>query len=247
MFHRVTLPAALGLLLSVVTCATAAAAGNEAVAATIESFITSGSAVLAGETDDQRLADIYLYYSDRDFKPIWTRDSGAKSKAKALLGVLKAAAEHGLDPDDYSIDEIEERLNSTDPGGTRRARSPDLGRVCRLWPRSRQGTHRSREHQFRDPRAAEGTRTLEPHRRRRGCRRHRALPLHRGACRLGVCRTEGRSRPLSGHCGGGRLADPAGGSDAEAGHERCARARSAQASVRHRRIFRRRRRPGHTL
>ncbi|MDP9138283.1 MAG: hypothetical protein M3N38_08905, partial [Pseudomonadota bacterium] len=113
--HRITLPAALGLLLSIAASGNAAAAGNEAVAATIESFITSGSAVLAGETDDQRLADIYLYYSDRDFKPIWTRDSGAKSKAKALLKVLKAAAEHGLDPNDYSIDEIEERMNSTDP------------------------------------------------------------------------------------------------------------------------------------
>ncbi len=114
MFHQITL-VALSLLVSAVICRPAGAAGNEAVAATIESFITAGNAVLADETDDQRLADIYLYYSDRDFKPIWTRDSGAKTKAKVLLSVLKAAAEHGLDPRDYSIDEIEERLDSTDP------------------------------------------------------------------------------------------------------------------------------------
>jgi murein L,D-transpeptidase YcbB/YkuD len=115
MFHRVTLPAALGLLISIATCGNAGAAGNEAVAATIESFITAGTAVLADETDDQRLTDVYLYYSDRDFKPIWTRDAGAKTKAKVLLKVLKAAGEHGLDPNDYSIDEIEERIDSTDP------------------------------------------------------------------------------------------------------------------------------------
>ncbi len=114
MFHQVSL-AALSLLVSAAMCQRAGAAGNEAVAATIESFITAGNAVLADETDDQRLADIYLYYSDRDFKPIWTRDSGAKTKAKVLLNVLKAAADHGLDPRDYSIDEIEERLDSTDP------------------------------------------------------------------------------------------------------------------------------------
>jgi murein L,D-transpeptidase YcbB/YkuD len=107
--------AGFGLLIWIAMASSAAAADNEAVAATIESFITSGSAVLADETDDQRLADIYLYYADRDFKPIWTRDSGSKTKAKVLLKVLKAAAEHGLDPDDYSIAEIEERIFATDP------------------------------------------------------------------------------------------------------------------------------------
>jgi murein L,D-transpeptidase YcbB/YkuD len=115
MFRRSISTVALSLLISLATSNNTSAAGNEAVAATIESFITMGSAVLADETDDQRLADIYLYYSDRDFKPIWTRDSGAKTKARVLLKVLKAAAEHGLDPKDYSIDEIEERISSTDP------------------------------------------------------------------------------------------------------------------------------------
>jgi murein L,D-transpeptidase YcbB/YkuD len=115
MFQRLTSSAGIGLLVSIAGCGSAGAAGNEAVAATIESFITAGSAVLADETDDQRLADIYLYYADRDFKPLWTRDSGAKTKAKVLLKVFKSAAEHGLDPNDYSIAEIEERIGSTDP------------------------------------------------------------------------------------------------------------------------------------
>lgn len=91
------------------------AAENEDVAAAIREFITSGHATLASETDDERLFQIFTFYEDRDFKPIWTRDAGAKTKARVLLEALRSAADHGLDPAYYSIPEIEARIDSTNP------------------------------------------------------------------------------------------------------------------------------------
>ncbi|MGE0211326.1 MAG: murein L,D-transpeptidase [Parvibaculaceae bacterium] len=93
----------------------ARAAENEQVASAIKEFITSGQMTLANQTDDQRLFQIFTFYEGRDYKPIWTRDSGVKAKGKVLLKVLKAAEEYGLDPADYSIADIETRIGSTNP------------------------------------------------------------------------------------------------------------------------------------
>ncbi|MFW6077519.1 MAG: L,D-transpeptidase family protein [Hyphomicrobiales bacterium] len=89
--------------------------GNEQVASVIEQFITSGHANLSNEVDKKRLFQIFTFYHDRDFKPIWSRDSGPKTKAKVLLNALKAAREHGLDPGKYAIPDLEMRFNSTNP------------------------------------------------------------------------------------------------------------------------------------
>ncbi|HSM19786.1 MAG TPA: hypothetical protein VK844_05400, partial [Hyphomicrobiales bacterium] len=86
--------------------------GNEQVASVIEQFITSGHADLSSQVDKERLFQIFTFYQDRDFKPIWTRDSGPKTKAKVLLQALKAARDHGLDPAKYAIPDLEMRFNS---------------------------------------------------------------------------------------------------------------------------------------
>ena len=93
----------------------ARAANNESVASAIEAFITSGQINLGNNRTDERLFQIFTYYQDRNFKPIWTRDSGAKTKGRKLLEALKAAGDHGLNPADYSVEDIEERIDDTNP------------------------------------------------------------------------------------------------------------------------------------
>lgn len=103
------------LLLAVGPTPGVEAAENEQVASAIEQFITSGHATIASETDDERMFQIFTFYEGRDYKPIWTRDTGAKGKARALLKALKSAGEHGLNPANYSIGDIEERIDTTNP------------------------------------------------------------------------------------------------------------------------------------
>ncbi|MGI9462600.1 MAG: hypothetical protein ACR2OM_01585, partial [Aestuariivirgaceae bacterium] len=91
------------------------AAGNESVASAIEAFITSGQINLGDERNDERLFQIFTYYQDRNFKPIWTRDAGAKTKGRKLLEALKSADQHGLNPVHYSIADIEDRIDSENP------------------------------------------------------------------------------------------------------------------------------------
>jgi hypothetical protein len=76
----------------------ALAVGNEKVAHEIEAIIKNGEGNIGSERDDQRLVQVYTFYFDRDFKPVWTRDAGAKSKARELLSIMKRAEEQGLDP-----------------------------------------------------------------------------------------------------------------------------------------------------
>ncbi len=88
---------------------------NGSVAETIREFVTSGALGVANEIDEQRMFQIFTYYEDRDFKPVWTRDSGAKGKGKALLKALQNARDHGLDPEFYDTTAIAERITSTNP------------------------------------------------------------------------------------------------------------------------------------
>jgi len=66
----------------------AVAGNNQSVGETIKSFITSGNLNLGKSMSDQLLFQIFTFYEDRNFKPIWTRDSGVKGKGKALLRAL---------------------------------------------------------------------------------------------------------------------------------------------------------------
>jgi len=91
------------------------AAGNEQVAQTIQEFFDSGLLTAGTQDNDERLMELYNFYQSRNFKPIWTRDSGPKFKAKALLAALKSASEHGLDPAEYDVEGIESRMNDTHP------------------------------------------------------------------------------------------------------------------------------------
>ncbi len=106
----------LAIVFSVVVLSSPLYAGkNESVAENIKQFVTNGHLNLDNQIEEQRLFQIFTFYEDRDFKPVWTRDSGAKGKGKALLEALQNARDHGLDPDFYDTTAIAERIDSTNP------------------------------------------------------------------------------------------------------------------------------------
>jgi murein L,D-transpeptidase YcbB/YkuD len=96
----------------------ARAADNDRVAAELRSIIDNGEPVLGNESNDERIIEVFVFYaSDRDYKPIWVRDTGPKSKAKEVVDVFKKADEMGLNPANYRVDQIEKMMSDTDPRG----------------------------------------------------------------------------------------------------------------------------------
>ncbi len=92
----------------------AIAADNAQVAAELRTIIDNGEPAIGNEDNDERVVEVYVFYaSDRDFKPLWVRDSGPKSKAREVLAVFAAAGEMGLNPGNYRIAEIEKRLSDS--------------------------------------------------------------------------------------------------------------------------------------
>lgn len=92
-----------------------AAEDNAVVAESLREIFQSGKAdtgSAAANADIDAIRDIYVV---RDFKPIWVRDNGPKTKAKALLGELKISGVHGLSPTFYNVPEIETLMTSTAP------------------------------------------------------------------------------------------------------------------------------------
>ncbi|MFO1090530.1 MAG: L,D-transpeptidase family protein [Hyphomicrobiales bacterium] len=110
------------LLLALVAMPLAAphafAANNEKVAGQLEEVIKKGEdKPTASDADQERTVAVYMFYFDRKFKPVWVRDNGAKSKARDLLSILKDAADDGLDPSWYHVQEIDDLIDETDPRG----------------------------------------------------------------------------------------------------------------------------------
>ncbi len=88
----------------------AAAAENEKVAAELKTIIDNGEPAIGSEDNDERIVEVYVFYAaDRDYKPLWVRDNGPKSKAREVVEVFKRAGEMGLNPANYRISEIEGR------------------------------------------------------------------------------------------------------------------------------------------
>ena len=80
------------------------AAENEQVAAELRKIIDSGEPVMGDQQTDDRIVEVYVFYAaDRDYKPLWVRDNGPKSKAKDVLDVFRGAGKMGLNPNNYRI------------------------------------------------------------------------------------------------------------------------------------------------
>ncbi|MFL5259922.1 MAG: murein L,D-transpeptidase [Hyphomicrobiales bacterium] len=106
------------LVLLLAGASQALALDNEKVAAEIKRIIDSGEPAIGAEANDERIIEVYVFYaSDRDYKPIWVRDTGPKAKAREVLEVFKHADEMGLNPANYRVSEIEPRLSVRDPRG----------------------------------------------------------------------------------------------------------------------------------
>ncbi len=93
----------------------ASAANNEAVGAAMRAMIEGGQSTIGTDDEDGRLIDVFIYYENRSFKPIWVRDTGPKTKGKKLLEFIGRAPEHGLVSSDYWQDEINSRIGASDP------------------------------------------------------------------------------------------------------------------------------------
>ncbi|MGE0846736.1 MAG: murein L,D-transpeptidase [Flavobacteriaceae bacterium] len=104
-------------VLAVPLAPAAAQGGNDTVAATLEMMIDQGEVASGSDADDQQIFEVYGFYSDRLFKPIWVRDDGPKTKGWSMLSVLRFAGDDGLEPSDYHVAELEKLIESADPVG----------------------------------------------------------------------------------------------------------------------------------
>jgi murein L,D-transpeptidase YcbB/YkuD len=107
--------ACLLLATTVFSTLPARAAGNEIVGKTIETIIINGESNIGSLDDDDRLIQVFTYYSDRSFKPIWVRDDGMKAKGKVLLAFLGDIENHGLREFKYRLDDIRALVGDTHP------------------------------------------------------------------------------------------------------------------------------------
>ncbi|MBX3580460.1 MAG: peptidoglycan-binding protein [Rhizobiaceae bacterium] len=88
---------------------------NAIVAESLRAIFAAGQADTGSAEANEDLQAIRDIYVVRDFKPIWVRDSGPKTKAKALLAELKISGVHGLSPSFYHVADIEALMGADDP------------------------------------------------------------------------------------------------------------------------------------
>jgi murein L,D-transpeptidase YcbB/YkuD len=94
----------------------ALAAENEKVAAELHAIIDSGEPVMGDQQSDDRIVEIYVFYAaDRNYKPLWVRDDGPKTKARDVLKVFQDASKLGLNPANYRIAQIERMMDLKTP------------------------------------------------------------------------------------------------------------------------------------
>lgn len=89
---------------------------NEQVAAELRKIIDAGEPVMGDQQTDDRIVEVYVFYAaDRDYKPLWVRDSGPKAKAQDVLDVFRNAGKVGLNPNNYRIAQIERMMTAKTP------------------------------------------------------------------------------------------------------------------------------------
>lgn len=90
-------------------------ANNEAVGAALEKLIRSGNVDTGSSTAKADWKNLFEFYKSRSFKPVWSRDSGPKGKARALVAELKSVPVHGLSSVFYNLAEIKKLMKSKKP------------------------------------------------------------------------------------------------------------------------------------
>jgi murein L,D-transpeptidase YcbB/YkuD len=91
------------------------ATNNEAVAAVLKQYF-DGSVIKAFPPSvEKNIEPVQSYYESRNFKPVWTRDTGPKGKGKALFQELKRSNVHGLSPNFYGVSYMAPLMTQTKP------------------------------------------------------------------------------------------------------------------------------------
>ncbi len=93
----------------------ALAADNDETARELQALFEPGPVDIGSEPANSHLATLEGFYRIREFKPIWTRDTGPKVKAAGLLAELKRSVANGLSPEFYDVPEIEALMVSRRP------------------------------------------------------------------------------------------------------------------------------------
>ena len=107
-FRRLSVALPVALLASLwIVLAGHAAEDNAVVAESLRTIFQSGKADMGSAKANADLDAIRDIYVVRDFKPIWVRDQGPKTKARALLSELKISGVNGLSPAFYHVADIE--------------------------------------------------------------------------------------------------------------------------------------------
>jgi len=89
-------------------------AREKAVGEVLRNIVESNVPTIGIEGNDERFIPIFLLYEERNYTPIWVRDTGPKFKARHFLEILRNARDDALHPSDYRVGEIEKRIKSTD-------------------------------------------------------------------------------------------------------------------------------------
>ena len=77
--------------------------------------LEAGAGVPATEQNAEDLAILVRFYQERQMRPLWIRERSATERAGTLAGILAAADQDGLDPNDYGAGAIGSLLDATDP------------------------------------------------------------------------------------------------------------------------------------
>lgn len=128
-----------GLLVIAIALATAwigcerRAAATRAIAVRIEADLERRKLPADAAWRDRRTQKLVrAFYDGRDMHPAWTSGRGANRQALELAEVLEHAEVDGLDPDDYSSEDLNERLAADREGGTahRSEKLAELDLLC---------------------------------------------------------------------------------------------------------------------
>ncbi|MEO0328023.1 MAG: L,D-transpeptidase family protein [Pseudomonadota bacterium] len=68
-----------------------------------------------GKTQKKRLGEINAYYKANEYKPVWLSDNKPTQKARQLIQLLRRAPEDGLNPADYDVEALFQKVNIYDP------------------------------------------------------------------------------------------------------------------------------------
>lgn len=62
----------------------------------------------------EQIGAVTVFYERRDYAPVWLDRSGLNDNGRLILETLRGSSRHGLNPADYDLWEIAERLESGD-------------------------------------------------------------------------------------------------------------------------------------